>query len=157
MTMQIGDQAPRFTLETDSNGVISSVALGEAGQNILLYFYPKDDTSGCTTEAQAFSTLADEFAAVNTMVIGVSKDSLASHAKFRNKYALTIALGSDSEGVVIQSFGAWIEKNMYGRKYMGIERSTFLIDRNGRFAAIWRKVKIAGHAEAALAAAAELA
>lgn len=157
MTIQIGDKAPPFILETDAHGVIDSAAITSAGQSILLYFYPKDDTSGCTNEAQAFTALASDFAAASTLVIGVSKDSLASHAKFRAKYALAVALGSDSDGAAVEAFGAWVEKNMYGRKYMGIERSTFLIGRDGRIAAFWRKVKVAGHAEAALIAAQALA
>lgn len=150
MTLEIGEPAPDFTLAGD-DGEISLAAL--RGRKLVLYFYPRDDTPGCTTESIAFSALADEFAAVGALVIGVSKDSVASHAKFRAKHGLTVRLASDPDNAVIDAYGAWREKSMYGKKYMGIERSTVLIDAEGRVARLWPKVKIAGHAEEVLAAA----
>lgn len=149
-----GQPAPDFTLETAEGPVSLS---DFAGRKLVLYFYPKDDTPGCTTEAIDFSRLADRFAAADTVVVGVSKDSLAAHAKFQKKHDLTVRLASDPEGRVIEAFGAWVEKSMYGKKYMGIDRSTFLIDRQGRVAEAWRKVSVKGHAEAVLKAAEALA
>ena len=143
-----GAAAPDFTMET-SEGPISLADF--AGKALVLYFYPKDDTGGCTKEAQAFTALSDEFAKAGATVIGVSKDSLASHKKFTAKYGLNVTLASDPEGAVIEGFGAWVEKSMYGRQYMGIERSTFLIH-DGSFKRIWRKVRVPGHAEEVLAA-----
>ena len=128
-----------------------------AGRKLVLYFYPKDDTSGCTREAQDFTALANDFAAAGAAIVGISKDSLASHKKFQAKYDLKVALGSDAEGGVCVAFGTWVEKAMYGRKYMGIERATFLVGADGTIARIWRKVKVPGHAEAVLAAAQALA
>lgn len=147
-TVTEGAPAPDFTLET-ADGPVSLADF--AGKTLVLYFYPKDDTSGCTKEAQAFSALAGEFAAAGAAVVGVSKDSVASHKKFTAKYDLRLPLGSDPDGVVIERFGSWVEKSMYGRSYMGIDRSTFLI-RNGKIEKIWRKVKVPGHAEAVLEA-----
>ncbi len=147
--LTIGAQAPDFEL-AGSDGAIRLADL--KGKPVVLYFYPKDDTSGCTKEAQAFSALSAEFAEAGAVVIGVSKDSLASHAKFTAKYDLSIQLGSDPEGQVIEAYGAWVEKSMYGRTYMGIERSTFLIAADGTLSRVWRKVKVAGHAEEVLAA-----
>jgi thioredoxin-dependent peroxiredoxin len=126
------------------------------GQKLVLYFYPKDDTSGCTREAQDFTALAAAFEKPGTWILGVSKDSPQSHAKFAGKYGLQVKLATDADGSVCEAFGTWGEKSLYGRKYMGIERATFLIDRDGTVARIWRKVKVAGHAEAVLAAAREL-
>jgi peroxiredoxin Q/BCP len=126
------------------------------GQKLVLYFYPKDDTSGCTAEAQAFTALADEFEKAGTWILGVSKDSPEAHRKFTDKYDLRVKLATDPDGSVCEAFGTWTEKNMYGRKYMGIERTTFLIDRDGTIFRIWRKVKVPGHAEEVLAAAREL-
>ena len=126
------------------------------GQKLVLYFYPKDDTSGCTAEAQAFTALADEFEKAGTWILGVSKDSAEAHRKFVDKYGLRVKLATDPDGSVCEAFGTWTEKNMYGRKYMGIERTTFLIDRDGTISRIWRKVKVPGHAEEVLAAAREL-
>lgn len=143
-----GAAAPDFDLETTDGRVRLS---DFAGKTLVLYFYPKDDTSGCTKEAQAFSALAPEFAKAGVTVIGVSKDSLAAHGKFTAKYDLKIPLGSDPEGQVVERYGSWVEKSLYGRKYMGIDRSTFLI-RDGKVAKIWRKVKVPGHADAVLAA-----
>jgi peroxiredoxin Q/BCP len=124
-----------------------------AGRNLVLYFYPKDDTSGCTREAQDFTALANDFAAAGAAIVGISKDSLASHKKFQAKYDLKVALGSDADGGVCEAFGTWVEKSMYGRTYMGIERATFLIGADGTIARIWRKVKVPGHAAEVLEAA----
>lgn len=123
------------------------------GQKLVLYFYPKDDTTGCTREAQDFTSLIAEFALAGTAVVGVSKDSEKSHAKFIGKYDLKVTLGSDLDGSVCEAFGVWVEKSMYGRNYLGIERATFLIGADGVIAQAWRKVKVAGHAAAVLAAA----
>ena len=126
------------------------------GQKLVLYFYPKDDTSGCTREAQDFTALAKEFEKAGTWILGVSKDSPQSHAKFAGKYGLKVKLATDPDGSVCEAFGTWGEKSLYGRKYMGIERATFLIDRDGTVARVWRKVKVPGHADEVLAAAREL-
>ena len=126
------------------------------GQKLVLYFYPKDDTTGCTREAQDFGALAEEFEKAGTWILGVSKDSPAKHAKFTDKYDLKVRLATDDDGSVCEAFGTWIEKSMYGRKYMGIDRATFLIDRDGTIFRIWRKVKVPGHAEEVLKAAREL-
>jgi len=126
------------------------------GNKLVLYFYPKDDTSGCTREAQDFTALAGEFEKAGTWILGVSKDDAKSHAKFTDKYGLQVKLASDLDGSVCAAFGTWGEKSLYGRKYMGIDRATFLIDRDGTIARIWRKVRVAGHAEEVLAAAREL-
>lgn len=152
--MDVGDKAPEFDLPTDGSSNASSAAL--KGRKIVLYFYPKDDTPGCTSEAIAFSRLKAEFAAADTVVVGVSKDSIAAHAKFRAKHELDLELGTDPEGTTIEAYGAWVEKSMYGKKYMGIDRATFLIDRDGKLAAVWRKVKVPGHADAVLKAARDL-
>jgi thioredoxin-dependent peroxiredoxin len=146
-----GDPAPDFTLATDGDGRARLADL--KGKAVVLYFYPKDDTSGCTAEAIAFSGLEAKFAAAGAEVIGVSPDSMASHDKFKKKHALGIALAADPERSAIEAYGVWKEKSMYGRKYFGVERSTFLIDRGGRIAKVWRKVKVPGHAEEVLAAA----
>ena len=146
-----GDMAPDFSLPRDGGG---SVSLAEMrGSPVVLYFYPKDDTSGCTTEALAFSALADEFAKAGVKVIGLSPDPVKSHDKFVAKHGLSVILASDEDKTALSAYGVWKEKSMYGRSYMGVERSTFLIDRDGRVAAAWRKVKVAGHAEAVLKAA----
>lgn len=144
-----GAPAPDFDLETPDG----RVKLADfAGKKVVLYFYPKDDTAGCTKEAQEFTALAPEFAKAGVAVIGVSKDSIAAHKKFATKYDLAVSLGSDPEGAVIEAYGSWVEKSLYGRKYMGIDRSTFVI-RDGRLVKIWRKVKVPGHAQQVLAAA----
>ena len=143
-----GAAAPDFQLGTADG----SVRLADfAGKTLVLYFYPKDDTPGCTKEAQDFSALAPEFAKAGATVIGVSKDSLKAHGKFAAKYDLGVALGSDPEGAVIERYGSWVEKSLYGRQYMGIDRSTFLI-RDGKVERIWRKVKVPGHAQKVLEA-----
>ncbi|CAN5696437.1 thioredoxin-dependent thiol peroxidase [soil metagenome] len=148
-----GSAAPDF----ERAGAAGPVRLSDfKGKAVVVYFYPKDDTTGCTKEAQEFSGLAADFAKAGATVIGVSKDSVKSHAKFTAKYDLAVPLGSDPEGAVIERYGSWVEKSMYGRNYMGIERSTFLIDQNGKLARIWRKVKVAGHAAEVLKAAQSL-
>jgi thioredoxin-dependent peroxiredoxin len=123
------------------------------GKTLVLYFYPKDDTSGCTKEGQEFTALAADFAKAGAVVLGASKDSVKSHAKFIAKYELAVELASDESGALCEAFGVWVEKSMYGKKYMGIERSTFLIGADGKIAQIWRKVKVPGHAAAVLEAA----
>ena len=149
-----GTPAPDFDLPTDGGGRVRLRDL--RGRIVVLYFYPKDDTSGCTKEAIAFSTLYDRFAGAGATIIGISPDSPAKHDKFKAKHDLRVTLASDEEREVIGAYGVWVEKSMYGRKYMGVERSTFLIDRDGRIARIWRKVKVTGHAEAVLEAVQEL-
>ena len=148
---EIGDLAPAAEFVA-LDGSMTSVAAFK-GQKLVLYFYSKDDTTGCTREAQDFTALAGDFAIAGTAIVGISKDSLKSHAKFLGKYDLKLGLGSDESGAVCEAFGVWVEKSMYGRQYMGIERATFLIGADGRIARIWRKVKVAGHAAEVLAAA----
>lgn len=153
--VQEGDHAPDFEL-SDSDG--NTVTLSDLkDQRIVLYFYPKDDTPGCTTEALDFTALRKKFAAAGTIVLGISPDSPGSHCKFRDKHGLTVRLISDPEQSAANAYGVWVEKNMYGRKFMGIERSTFLIDKNGKIARVWRKVRVKEHAAEVLAAAQELA
>ena len=151
MELEPGTKAPDFDLPTDNGEVASLTAL--KGKTVVLYFYPKDDTPGCTSEAKAFSELKPQFDAAGVVTLGVSKDKLASHAKFRAKYGLTVTLASDVEGKTVEAYGSWIFKKLYGREYLGIDRSTFLIDGDGVIRKIWRKVKVAGHAQAALEAA----
>ena len=148
-----GSRAPDFDLPTDT-GRVSLAAL--KGKTVVLFFYPKDDTPGCTTESIGFSQAKAEFEKAGAVVIGVSKDTAAKHGKFRAKHGLTVELGSDAESDVIERYGAWQEKSLYGRKYMGIDRSTFLIDGEGVLRQVWRKVKVAGHVEDVLAAARSL-
>ena len=149
-----GDRVPDVKLRSMDGQEVSPADF--RGNKLVLYFYPKDDTSGCTREAQDFTALADEFEKESTWILGVSKDSPASHAKFTDKYGLKVRLASDTEGAVCEAFGTWIEKSMYGRKYMGIDRATFLIDSDGTVSRVWRKVKVPGHAEEVLEAAKEL-
>jgi thioredoxin-dependent peroxiredoxin len=144
-----GDKAPGLTISA-SDG--ASVDLAAPGAPLVLYFYPKDDTSGCTREAQDFTALAGEFAAAGARVVGVSRDPMRKHEKFIDKYGLKVPLASDEDGALSEAFGTWIEKSMYGRKYMGMERATFLIGKDGRVARAWRKVKVPGHAEEVLRA-----
>jgi len=145
-----GDPAPEFILPLDEGPPVTLGGL--RGRGVVLYFYPKDDTTGCTSEAQQFSGLIDDFTKAGAFVIGVSRDSLKSHARFRNKYDLKVALGSDEDGKVCEAYGVWVEKSLYGRQYMGIERATFLIGLDGRILKVWRKVKTVGHAAAVLEA-----
>ena len=149
-----GDAAPDFHLPTP-DGHVSLSAL--KGKTVVLYFYPKDDTTGCTAEAQAFSGAADDFAKAGAMIVGVSKDSAASHGKFKAKYDLNLTLGSAKDQDMVERYGAWIEKSMYGRKYMGIDRSTYLIGPDGVIKQVWRKVKVTGHAAEVLKAAQSIA
>ena len=144
-----GHQVPALTTTLSDGRVVD---LAAPGAPVVLYFYPKDDTSGCTREAQDFTLLADRFAAAGALVVGVSRDEMKKHDKFIAKYELKVPLASDSDGAISDAFGTWVEKSMYGRKYMGMERSTFLIDATGRVVKAWRKVKVPGHAEAALEA-----
>lgn len=153
MTVTAGQPAPAFTVQTDEGP--RSLA-DYAGRRLVLYFYPKDNTPGCTTEAQQFRDDFPLFAVHKAEILGVSKDSLASHERFRAKQALPFPLASDAEGALCEAFEVWKEKSNYGKKYMGIERSTFLIDENGVVVKAWRKVKVSGHAKDVLAALAEL-
>ena len=150
-SLHLGDPAPDFSLPATGGETLSLAGL--KGRKAVLYFYPKDDTSGCTLEAQAFNALADAFAAADTVVIGVSPDPMKSHDKFREKYGLGFPLASDETKTMLEAYGVWVEKSMYGRKYMGVERTTVLIDRDGTIAQVWPKVKVPGHADAVLAAA----
>ncbi|MFA7433827.1 MAG: peroxiredoxin [Gemmobacter sp.] len=149
-----GTEAPDFTLPRDGGGSVTLSALrpGKA----VVYFYPRDDTSGCTAEAIDFTALLGDFEAAGTTVIGISKDSVAAHDRFAARHGLGVVLASDAEGTAAEDYGVWVEKNMYGRRFMGIERATFLIDGEGRIARVWRKVKVKGHAEEVLEAAREL-
>lgn len=150
-SLKAGDPAPDFDLPADNGGHVRLTDF--KGRKLVVYFYPKDDTTGCTNEAQQFSAAAADFAKAGAAVVGVSKDSVKSHDKFKAKYDLNLSLGSDAEGAVVAAYGVWVEKSLYGRKYMGIERATFLIDGQGKIARVWRKVKVAGHAAEVLAAA----
>ncbi|GJD34332.1 peroxiredoxin [Methylobacterium aerolatum] len=151
MTLREGEPAPDFDLPTSAEGRVSLAAL--KGFKVVLYFYPKDDTSGCTLEAQNFNTLLAEFAETEAKIVGVSPDPVKSHDKFCGKYGLSFPLASDEGKTVLGRYGVWVEKSMYGRKYMGVERTTVLIDREGRIARVWPKVKVPGHAEEVLDAA----
>jgi peroxiredoxin Q/BCP len=145
-----GQTAPDFTLPRDGGGHVTLSALRPKA--VVLYFYPKDDTSGCTAEAKDFTAMAADFEKAGAVVIGVSKDSAASHDKFVKKHGLGVILASDEGSDVCERYGVWAEKSMYGKKYMGIERTTFLIDGGGTIRNVWRKVKVPGHAEEVLAA-----
>ncbi len=150
MPVKAGDKAPDFKLPTDGGGDVSLSSF--KGKPMVLYFYPKDDTSGCTKEAMGFRDALSAFKKAGAAVVGVSRDSVARHDKFKAKYDLNFPLVSDEEGSLCEAYGVWVEKSMYGRKYMGIERSTFLIDGAGRIARVWRKVKVPGHVDEVLAA-----
>jgi thioredoxin-dependent peroxiredoxin len=145
-----GSKVPATTVSATDG---SSVDLAAPGQPLVLYFYPKDDTSGCTREAQDFTALAPEFAKAGVKIIGVSRDPMKRHEKFIGKYGLAVPLASDEDGRISGAFGTWVEKSMYGRKYMGMERATYLIGADGRVLKAWRKVKVPGHAEEVLEAA----
>ncbi len=151
MSTEIGKKAPSFKAPTDGGGEISLNKL--KGQKVILYFYPKDDTPGCTKEACGFRDALPDFSAIDTTVIGVSKDTVAKHDKFKAKYELPFTLAADEDGSLCEAYGTWVEKSMYGRKYMGIERATFLIDEKGVLRQEWRKVKVKGHVDEVLAAA----
>ncbi|MBK9082948.1 MAG: peroxiredoxin [Rhizobiales bacterium] len=145
-----GDKAPAFSLAGAGGETISLAGL--KGKAVVLYFYPKDDTSGCTQEAIEFNALRKDFAAAGAQIVGVSPDPVKAHDKFRAKHGLDFPLASDESKAMLEAYGVWVEKSMYGRKYMGVERTTYLIDKTGRIARIWRKVKVPGHAAEALAA-----
>jgi thioredoxin-dependent peroxiredoxin len=151
MSLEVGDTAPDFTLPTDGGGSISLSSL--RGKKVILYFYPKDDTSGCTKEAIGFTQALPKFRKLGVEVIGVSKDSAESHARFRKKHKLKIALGSDPDIKMAKDWDVWVQKSLYGRKYMGLERATFLVDAKGVIKGAWHKVKVPGHVEAVLEAA----
>jgi peroxiredoxin Q/BCP len=148
--LDIGDAAPDFELPADDGESASLRRL--RGKTIVLYFYPKDDTSGCTAEAIAFNALRAKFDAAGAVVLGVSPDSAASHAKFKRKHDLKLTLAADERRATLEAYDVWRQKSLYGRRYMGVERATFLIDATGRIARVWRKVKVPGHAEEVLAA-----
>lgn len=150
MTLDVGDKAPAVTLPVSGGGELALSKL--KGKPLVVYFYPKDNTSGCTKEAQDFQSAMPKFKKAGAEVIGISKDTVASHDKFAAKYDLSFPLMSDTEGTACEAFGTWIEKSLYGRKYMGIERATFLIDAKGVVRNAWRKVKVPGHVDAVLAA-----
>ena len=149
--LQEGNAAPDFTLPTDGGGSVSLSSL--KGSPVVVYFYPKDDTSGCTKEAIAFSESKAAFDAAGATIIGISPDSAAKHDKFKAKYDLTIQLGADEDKAVAEAYGVWVEKSMHGKRYMGVDRSTFLVAPDGTLARVWRKVKVPGHAEEVLEAA----
>lgn len=149
-----GEKAPAMTVSATDG---SSIDLSAPGQPLVLYFYPKDDTSGCTREAQDFTALAGDFGKAGVKVVGVSRDPMKSHTKFIGKYSLAVPLVSDEDGRISEAFGTWVEKSMYGRKYMGMERASYLIGADGRVLKAWRKVKVPGHADEVLEAAKELA
>ena len=151
MSVEIGKPAPEFVLPTDGGGRLRLKDL--RGKKVVLYFYPKDSTSGCTAEACGFRDSMPELTRAGITVVGVSRDSVDSHDRFKSKYGLPFTLAADLEGKICEGYGTWIEKSMYGRKYMGLDRATFLIDEKGMVRAIWRKVKVPGHVEEVLKAA----
>lgn len=150
MALKVGDKAPDFSLPTDGEGTVSLSKL--KGKNVVLYFYPRDDTPGCTKEACQFRDAASQYKRGDAVVIGVSKDSVASHDKFKKKYDLPFTLGSDKELTTAKAYGVWVEKSFMGRKFMGVERATFLIDGKGVIRNIWHKVKVPGHDDEVLKA-----
>ena len=154
MSVSEGDKAPAFAMTTDGGGTVSLKDL--KGQPVVLYFYPKDSTPGCTKEACAFRDLMPDFSGIDAAIIGVSKDSVKRHDNFKAKYELPFTLASDEDGSVCEAYDTWVQKKLYGREYMGIERATFLIDGKGVVRKIWRKVKVAGHAEEVLESAKSL-
>ncbi len=154
MSVSEGDKAPAFSMPTDGGRTVSLKDL--KGQNVVLYFYPKDNTPGCTKEACAFRDLMPDFSGIDAAIIGVSKDSVKKHDNFKAKFELPFTLASDEDGAVCEAYGTWVEKSMYGKKFMGIERATFLIDGKGVVRKVWRKVKVAGHAEDVLESAKSL-
>ena len=147
---EVGQRAPDFKMETDTGGRVSLKKF--KGNPLVLYFYPKDDTTGCTREAQDFTALAADFAALGCPVIGVSRDTVKKHDRFKAKYDLAVVLASDEDGAACDAWGVWVQKKLYGREYMGIERATFLVGADGNIVQAWRNVRVAGHAEAVLEA-----
>src|SRR4026207_575745 len=154
MSLEVGDKAPDFSLPTDGGGKVSLKEL--RGKTVVLYFYPRDDTPGCTAEACAFRDTLPDFSKVKAAIVGISRDSVESHDKFKRKFGLTFPLVSDEDGKVCEAYGTWVEKSMYGRRYMGIDRATLLTDEKGVSRGAWRKVKVPGHAEEVRKAAAAL-
>lgn len=150
MTVTVGDKAPDFSMPTDGGGTVSLSGL--KGKKVVLYFYPKDDTPGCTKEACAFRDALPDFSGVDAVVIGVSRDPVKSHDKFKAKYELNFPIAADEDGKASDAYGTWVEKSMYGKKYMGMERATFVIDGQGVVRNVWRKVKVDGHAAEVLKA-----
>lgn len=150
MTLESGQKAPDFTLPRDGGDNLSLSGL--RGRPVVLYFYPKDDTPGCTKEACGFRDSLPDFSKLDAEIIGVSRDSIAKHDKFKAKFELPFALVSDEDGTVCEAYGTWVEKSMYGRKYMGVDRATFLIDAEGTLRQVWRKVKVPGHVDEVLSA-----
>jgi thioredoxin-dependent peroxiredoxin len=148
MSLDIGDRLPSFAVPTDDGGTLSDLNL--QGKTTVLYFYPKDDTPGCTQEAQAFRDALDDFTRAGVALVGVSADDIESHRKFKAKHGLNFTLASDPETKLAQAMGVWVEKSMYGKTYMGMERATFLVDRNGVISKAWRKVKVPGHVDEVL-------
>ncbi len=153
-TIAVGDKAPAFKLPRDGGDAVTLASL--KGKKVVLYFYPKDDTPGCTKEAIAFNGLRKQFEAADAVILGVSPDAVESHAKFSKKHKLDLTLLSDESKAMLEAYGVWVEKSMYGKKYMGVERTTVLIDGKGKIAHIWNKVKVDGHAEEVLAAVKDL-
>jgi len=153
-SLAVGDKAPLLHVTFDSAQDVTSESL--AGKNKVIYFYPRDDTPGCTIEAKDFRDHIKDFTGANTVIIGVSKDSIKSHDNFKKKYCLPFPLASDESGAACEAFGVWVEKSMYGKSYMGIDRATFLIDKNSIIRGIWRKVKVDGHVSEVLAAAQQI-
>jgi peroxiredoxin Q/BCP len=151
MSVELGNKAPDFTLPTDGAGTVTLSKLN--GKKVVLYFYPKDDTSGCTAEACGFRDSFPDYGGTGAVVVGISKDSVASHDKFKKKHGLPFILASDTGGDVCEKYGVWVEKSMYGRKYMGIERATFLLDGKGVVQGVWHKVRVPGHVAEVLKAA----
>ncbi len=155
MSVKVGDLAPKFELPTDGGKTLSMDDL--KGKNVVLYFYPKDDTPGCTMEACSFRDNLPKFSSMDATILGVSRDSSESHDQFKSKYQLPFTLVSDTDGSICEAYGNWIEKSMYGKKYMGIDRSTFLVAKDGTLANVWRKVSVTNHVKEVLAAAVALA
>ncbi|MEI6187312.1 MAG: thioredoxin-dependent thiol peroxidase [Alphaproteobacteria bacterium] len=147
-SLEENNHAPEIELSLDDGKIVALQQF--SGKNIVLYFYPKDDTPGCTTEAKDFASLTPKFTNLNTVIIGISKDNAASHKKFKDKYCIPFPLASDLDGKICEAYGVWVEKSMYGKKYMGIQRSTFIIDKKGSIKRIWRNVSVTNHAQEVL-------
>lgn len=147
-SLEENNHAPEIELSLGDGKIVALQQF--SGKNIVLYFYPKDDTPGCTTEAKDFASLTPKFTKLNTLIIGISKDNAASHKKFKDKYCIPFPLASDLDGKICEAYGVWVEKSMYGKKYMGIQRSTFIIDKKGSIKRIWRNVSVTNHAQEVL-------